>query len=167
MLHISLGSTTIVILDEEGTPRPPTVPGEVCIRGLNVTKGYKNITEANKAAFAFGCFHTGDVGYLDADDYLHLIGRIKELINRGEEKISPIEVDVVLLDHLDVAQAVAFGVPDNKYGEEINCAVIPREGTEIDEADVVRYCHKYLAAFKVPKRVFITDSLPKTATGKI
>ncbi|WOL02721.1 hypothetical protein Cni_G11440 [Canna indica] len=157
----------MVILDEEGTPRPPSVPGEVCIRGLNVTKGYKNNTEANKAAFAFGWFHTGDVGYLDADGYLHLIGRIKELINRGGEKISPIEVDAVLLDHPDVAQAVAFGVPDNKYGEEINCAVIPREGAEIDEADVVRHCLKYLAAFKVPKRVFITDSLPKTATGKI
>ncbi|KAG6513599.1 probable CoA ligase CCL9 [Zingiber officinale] len=157
----------MAILDEEGACRPPNVPGEVCIRGLNVTKGYKNNPEANKAAFAFGWFHTGDVGFLDEEGYLHLVGRIKELINRGGEKISPIEVDSVLLDHPDIADAVAFGVPDDKYGEEINCAVISREGAEIDEDEVVRHCRKNLAAFKVPKKVFITDSLPKTATGKI
>ncbi|KAK6155713.1 hypothetical protein DH2020_009961 [Rehmannia glutinosa] len=95
------------------------------------------------------------------------MARIKELINRGGEKISPIEVDAVLLSHPDVAQAVAFGVPDDKYGEEINCAVIPRDGSNLDEAEVSRFCKKNLAAFKVPKKVFITDSLPKTATGKI
>ncbi|KAL0400748.1 UNVERIFIED_CONTAM: Oxalate--CoA ligase [Sesamum latifolium] len=83
------------------------------------------------------------------------------------EKISPIEVDAVLLSHPDIAQAVAFGIPDDKYGEEINCAVIPREGSNLDEAEVARFCKKNLAAFKVPKKVFITDSLPKTATGKI
>ncbi|KAG6517770.1 probable CoA ligase CCL9 [Zingiber officinale] len=157
----------MAILDEEGSRRPAGEPGEVCIRGLNVTKGYKNNPEANKAAFAFGWFHTGDVGFLDTDGYLHLVGRIKELINRGGEKISPIEVDAVLLEHPNIAQAVAFGVPDDKYGEEINCAVIPRDGAEVDESEVVRHCRKNLAAFKVPKRVFITDSLPKTATGKI
>ncbi|THU47896.1 hypothetical protein C4D60_Mb09t20500 [Musa balbisiana] len=157
----------MAILDEEGARRPPNVPGEVCIRGPNVAKGYKNNPEANKAAFAFGWFHTGDVGFLDADGFLHLVGRIKELINRGGEKISPIEVDAVLLEHPDIAQGVAFGVPDDKYGEEINCAVIPREGADMEEAEVLRHCRKNLAAFKVPKRVFITDSLPKTATGKI
>ncbi|XP_042468711.1 probable CoA ligase CCL9 [Zingiber officinale] len=157
----------MAILDEEGCRRPAGEPGEVCIRGLNVTKGYKNNPEANKAAFAFGWFHTGDVGFLDSDGYLHLVGRIKELINRGGEKISPIEVDAVLLEHPNIAQAVAFGVPDDKYGEEINCAVIPRDGAEVDESEVVSHCRKNLAAFKVPKRVFITDSLPKTATGKI
>ncbi|MQL84174.1 hypothetical protein Taro_016683 [Colocasia esculenta] len=157
----------MAVLSEDGVPQPAEVPGEVCIRGSNVTKGYKNNPEANKAAFQFGWFHTGDVGFLDADGYLHLVGRIKELINRGGEKISPIEVDAVLLSHPDVAQAVAFGVPDDKYGEEINCAVIPKEGSEVDEAEVLRFCRKNLAGFKVPKRVFITDSVPKTATGKI
>ncbi|GJV13436.1 oxalate--CoA ligase, partial [Tanacetum coccineum] len=83
------------------------------------------------------------------------------------EKISPIEVDAVLLSHPDVSQAVCFGVPDDKYGEEINCAVIPREGSNLDEEEVSRFCKKNLAAFKVPKKVFITDSVPKTATGKI
>ncbi|KAG5228364.1 oxalate--CoA ligase [Salix suchowensis] len=104
--------------------------------------------------------------FLDEDGYLHLVGRIKELINRGGEKISPLEVDAVLLSHPDIAQAVAFGVPDEKYGEEINCAIIPREGLNIDEDEVLNFCKKNLATFKVPKKVFITDSLPKTATGR-
>ncbi|CAL0333267.1 unnamed protein product [Lupinus luteus] len=154
-------------LDETGRVLETGVTGEVCIRGENVTKGYKNNAEANTAAFQFGWFHTGDLGYFDSDGYLHLVGRIKELINRGGEKISPIEVDAVLLAHPDIAQAVAFGVPDAKYGEEINCAIIPREGSNIDEEEVLRFSKKNLASFKVPKKVYITDSLPKTATGKI
>lgn len=157
------------ILDENGVVQGPGSKGEVCIRGPNVTKGYKNNPEANKSAFQFGWFHTGDVGYFDEEGYLHLVGRIKELINRGGEKISPIEVDAVLLSHPDIAQAVAFGVPDDKYGEEINCAIIPREGAKIDEGDMISFCKKNLAGFKVPKKVFLTDSdsLPKTASGKI
>ncbi|KAK9103590.1 hypothetical protein Sjap_020844 [Stephania japonica] len=157
----------LAILDENGVELGEGVNGEVCIRGPNVTKGYKNNPGANKDAFQFGWFHTGDIGYLDSDGYLHLVGRIKELINRGGEKISPIEVDAVLLSHPDVAQAVAFGVPDDKYGEEINCAVIPREGSNIGEAEVLQFLKKNLASFKVPKKVFITDDLPRTATGKI
>ncbi|XP_057525941.1 oxalate--CoA ligase [Amaranthus tricolor] len=157
----------MAILDESGVVQGPRSKGEVCIRGPNVTKGYKNNPEANKSAFQFGWFHTGDVGFFDEDGYLHLVGRIKELINRGGEKISPIEVDAVLLSHPDVAQAVAFGVPDDKYGEEINCAIIPREGVELEEEQVTKFCKKNLAAFKVPKKVFIADFLPKTATGKI
>ncbi|XP_077241826.1 AMP-dependent synthetase and ligase family protein [Tasmannia lanceolata] len=157
----------MAILDENGNVQQAHVSGEVCIRGLNVTKGYKNNPEGNKAAYQFGWFHTGDVGFFDEDGYLHLVGRIKEMINRGGEKISPIEVDAVLLSHLDVAQAVAFGVPDDKYGEEIHCAIIPKEGSNIDEGEVVKFCKKNLASFKVPKKVFLTDSLPKTATGKI
>ncbi|KAG8390317.1 hypothetical protein BUALT_Bualt01G0071000 [Buddleja alternifolia] len=157
----------VAILNENGEQQGPNANGEVCIRGPNVTKGYKNNSEANKSAFQFGWFHTGDLGFLDSDGYLHLVGRIKELINRGGEKISPSEVDAVLLLHPDIAQAVAFGIPDDKYGEEINCAVIPREGSNLDETEVSRFCKKNLAAFKVPKKVFITDSLPKTATGKI
>ncbi|CAM8950398.1 unnamed protein product [Rhodiola kirilowii] len=157
----------LAILDENGIVQGPGKNGEICIRGANVTKGYKNNPEANKSAYQFGWFHTGDIGFLDEDGYLHLVGRIKELINRGGEKISPIEVDAVLLSHQDVAQAVCFGVPDDKYGEEINCAVIPREGSNLSEEDVIKFCKNNLAAFKVPKKVFLTDSVPKTATGKI
>ncbi|XP_062146328.1 probable CoA ligase CCL9 [Alnus glutinosa] len=157
----------MAVLDVNGVPQREGLSGEVCIRGPNVTKGYKNNPEANKSAFSLGWFHTGDIGFFDSDGYLHLVGRIKELINRGGEKISPIEVDAVLLSHPDIGQAVAFGVPDDKYGEEINCAIIPREGSHIDEEAVLQCCKKNLAAFKVPKKVFITDSLPRTATGKI
>ncbi|VFQ64101.1 unnamed protein product [Cuscuta campestris] len=157
----------MTILDENGRVKEVGVTGEVCIRGPNVTKGYKKNPEANESAFKFGWFHTGDLGYIDSEGYLHLVGRIKEMINRGGEKISPIEVDAVLISHPEIAQAVAFGVPDDKYGEEINCAVIPAEGSKIDEEEVLRFCKKNLAAFKVPKKVFLTDSLPKTATGKI
>lgn len=157
----------MAILDESGNVQPPQVSGEVCIKGPNVTKGYKNNPDANKAAYMFGWFHTGDLGFFDSDGYLHLDGRIKELINRGGEKISPIELDSILLSHPDINQAVAFGVPDEKYGEEINCAVIPKEGSTLSEEQVIEFCKKNVAAFKVPKKVFITDSLPKTATGKI
>ncbi|TVU16662.1 hypothetical protein EJB05_40237, partial [Eragrostis curvula] len=158
----------MALLDEDGNlVVEPGKPGEVCIRGANVTRGYKNNPEENEAAFRFGWFHTGDIGVVDDEGYLHLVGRIKELINRGGEKISPIEVDAVLLDHPAVKQAVSFAVPDDKYGEEINCAVIPREGLALAEEEVVAHCRKNLAAFKVPKKVYITDDLPKTATGKI
>jgi acyl-CoA synthetase (AMP-forming)/AMP-acid ligase II len=162
-----VGCLEVAILDEEGARVAPGKPGEVCVRGANVTAGYKGSPEANEAAFRFGWFHTGDIGVADEEGYLRLVGRIKELINRGGEKISPIEVDAVLLDHPAVKQAVSFGVPDDKYGEEINCAVIPREGSAIGEDDVVAHCRRNLASFKVPKKVFVTDDLPKTATGKI
>lgn len=166
----SVGKATgieLTILDENGVPQSQGCTGEVCIRGANVTKGYQNNPEANESAFQFGWFHTGDLGYLDEEGYLFLKGRIKELINRGGEKISPFEVDAVLLSHPFVAQAVAFAVPDEKYGEEVNAAVVPVEGVSIMEEDVISTCKKNLAAFKVPKRVFVTDSLPKTASGKI
>ncbi|XP_040379492.1 oxalate--CoA ligase [Oryza brachyantha] len=157
----------MAILDEEGRHVEAGKSGEVCVRGANVTSGYKGNPEANEAAFRFGWFHTGDIGVVDEEGYLRLVGRIKELINRGGEKISPIEVDSVLLGHPAIAQAVAFGVPDAKYGEEINCAVIPRDGVSLSEEEVVSYCRRNLAAFKVPKKVYIADELPKTATGKI
>ncbi|KAG7016870.1 Oxalate--CoA ligase [Cucurbita argyrosperma subsp. argyrosperma] len=157
----------MAILDENGVVQEANMKGEVCLKGPNVTNGYKGNPVANEEAFRYGWFHTGDIGFFDSDGYLHLVGRIKELINRGGEKISPIEVDAVLLAHPDVAQAVSFGVPDPKYGEEINCAIIRREGSKIEEEDVLRFCRNNLAAFKVPKKVFFTDSLPKTASGKI
>uniref|UniRef100_A0A453DIB3 4-coumarate--CoA ligase n=1 Tax=Aegilops tauschii subsp. strangulata TaxID=200361 RepID=A0A453DIB3_AEGTS len=162
------GSLEVAVLDEAGSQVPAGERGEVCIRGPNVTAGYKTADPgANEAAFLHGWFHTGDIGVMDGEGYVSLVGRIKELINRGGEKISPIEVDSVLLGHPDVAQAVSFGVPDEKYGEEIHCAVILRESVALGEEEVVAFCRKNLAAFKVPKKVYIAADLPKTATGKI
>jgi len=166
------GSVQVTVLDADNRAVPVGKVGEVCIRGPNVTAGYWNNPKANTEAFAGGWFHTGDQGWLDADGYLTLTGRIKELINRGGEKISPLEVDNVLLHHPAVAEACCFGAPDEKYGEVVAAAVVlhPDAGGaahEAIEADIKAHCSKTLSAFKVPIRVFVTKALPKGATGKI
>ena len=155
----------IVILDEEGNLLPPGTPGEVSIRGANVMHGYLNNAEANAAAFTRGYFRTGDQGFLDADGYLTLTGRLKELINRGGEKISPLEVDAVLLEHPAVAEAVCFAAPDPKYGEEVHAAVVLR--AEATAEEIQTFCRSRLADFKVPRRIHFTKQVPRTATGKI
>merc|ERR1719461_2197853 len=157
----------IAILSPEGKQLGVGEVGEVCIKGQNVTPGYHNRPEANEEAFAHGWFHTGDQGKLDEDGYLTLTGRLKELINRGGEKISPLEVDSALLAHAAVAEAVAFAAPDEKYGEEVNAAVVLKEGAAATESEVLAAVKERLGDFKVPKRLFISKSLPKTATGKI
>ena len=155
----------ITILDEQGVELPKGVQGEVSIRGRNVTKGYHNNPEANVSAFTNGWFRTGDQGFIDDDNYLTLTGRLKELINRGGEKISPLEVDAVMLEHPAVAEAVCFGVPDEKYGEEVHVAVVLKG--EADEEELIAFCRDRLADFKTPKKLYISDTLPRTATGKI
>ncbi len=128
-------------------------------------RGYRNNPEANAAAFIDGWFRTGDTGVLDGDGYLALIGRIKELINRGGEKISPAEIDAALLEHPAVAEAAAFGVPDAKYGEEVWAAVVLKGDATVEELQA--HCRSRMADFKVPKVIRITSALPKTATGKV
>ena len=155
----------IGIMDETGALLGPGAQGEVVIQGDNVTRGYHNNPEANAAAFADGWFRTGDQGVLDRAGYLTLVGRLKELINRGGEKISPREVDEALLSHPAVAEAVSFGVPDEKYGEEVAAAVVLK--TETKPADLTAHCEGRLAAFKVPKTIYVTREIPRTATGKI
>ncbi|SAL95734.1 hypothetical protein [Absidia glauca] len=157
----------IAILNDQGDP---VEEGEVCIRGLNVTKGYLNRPEATAEAFTKdGYFRTGDQGKKDKDGYLVLTGRIKELINRGGEKISPLEVDAILLSHPDVSEAVSFGVPDEMYGQEIHAAVVLKSSAAAAsvEKDLQAYVNSKAAKFKVPKRIYVTDHLPKTGTGKI
>ncbi len=155
----------IVILDDQGAILPIGQQGEVSIRGKNVTHGYLNNPEANQSSFTNGYFRTGDQGILDAEGYLILTGRLKELINRGGEKISPLEVDAVLLEHPAVAEAVSFGAPDAKYGEEVHAAVVLK-GTAT-AAEIQGFCKERLADFKVPKVIHIADAVPRTATGKI
>jgi acyl-CoA synthetase (AMP-forming)/AMP-acid ligase II len=155
----------IAILDDKGQILPAGVQGEVSIRGTNVMHGYLNNPEANTASFCNGYFRTGDQGFLDEHGYLKLTGRLKELINRGGEKISPLEVDAVLLEHPAVAEAVSFAAPDAKYGEEVHAAVVLR--TTATPAEIQAHCSKRLADFKVPKVIHITQVVPRTATGKI
>jgi len=156
----------ISIRDDQGRELAPGERGEVCIQGPNVITGYENNPEANATAFfEGGWFRTGDQGTLDADGYLTLVGRLKELINRGGEKISPREIDEVLLTHPAVAEAVCFGVPHQTWGEEVAAAVVLRE--PVAEADLHAFCKERLAEFKRPKQIHITETIPRTATGKI
>ena len=155
----------IAIMDESGTVLPVLERGEVVIRGPNVTKGYANNPKANAEAFVNGWFRTGDQGFLPANRYLTLTGRLKELINRAGEKISPLEVDAVLLQHPAVGEAVSFGAPDKKYGEVVHAAVVLKSDCRIE--DIQSFCWDHLADFKVPERIYVADALPRTATGKI
>jgi acyl-CoA synthetase (AMP-forming)/AMP-acid ligase II len=149
----------------------PSDVGEVVISGPNVTPGYEGNPEANAKSFfeAEGrrWFRTGDQGTFDAEGYLTLTGRLKEIINRGGEKVSPLEVDGVLSAHPAVAQVVTFALPHPKLGEEVAAAVVLREGAEADEAGIRAFAGERLAAFKVPRKVVILDEIPKGATGKL
>ncbi|KAI8143464.1 hypothetical protein BJV82DRAFT_514917 [Fennellomyces sp. T-0311] len=158
----------VVILNEKGDP---VEEGEVCIRGANVTRGYLNNPKATAESFTKeGYFRTGDQGKKDKDGYLILTGRIKELINRGGEKISPLELDAVLLSAPGVAEAVSFAVPDPIYGQEVHAAVVLKNKNDNHtavERELQAFCQTKLAKFKIPKRIYVTDVMPKTATGKI
>ncbi len=155
------------IMDEGGQLLPPGVKGEVVVRGPNVVDGYENNPEANAAAFVDGWFRTGDQGYLDEDGYLCLTGRMKELINRGGEKISPLEIDDVLLRHPAVAEALAFAVPHPTLGEEVHAAIVLREGMTASERELRDHCAGFLADFKIPRAIHILNALPRGATGKL
>jgi len=155
----------VAIMNDAGTLLPVGSPGEVVVRGNNVTRGYHNNPEANQAAFTNGWFRTGDRGVLDGEGYLTLIGRIKELINRGGEKISPLEIDAALLTHPAVAEAACFGAPDAKYGEEVHAAVVAR--AELSVAQLQKHCEDRLADFKIPKVIHFVKELPKGPTGKV
>ena len=155
----------ISIMDTEGRHLAAGERGEVVIQGPNVTQGYENNPEANASSFTDGWFRTGDQGFLDENGYLTLTGRLKEMINRGGEKISPREIDEVLLTHPAVAEAVCFGTPHATWGEEVAAAVVTRE--TISEQDLLAFCKERLADFKRPKQIHIVDAIPRTATGKI
>jgi acyl-CoA synthetase (AMP-forming)/AMP-acid ligase II len=154
----------ITIRDEKGAALPTGARGEVAIAGDSVTPGYDNNPEATAAAFIGPWLRTGDEGWIDADGFLTLAGRIKEMINRGGEKISPPEVDAVLSAHPAVAEAVCFGVPDEKYGEEIHAAVVLKAA--VSDQELMAFCSDRVARFKVPKRIYVVSDLPRTATGK-
>jgi acyl-CoA synthetase (AMP-forming)/AMP-acid ligase II len=139
----------------------------VAIRGATVVDGYENNPAANEAAFTAGWFRTGDEGMLDDDGYLFLTGRLKEQINRGGEKISPLEVDEVLLRHPAVAEAVTFAIPHDKLGEEVGAAVVLVDGESVTEGELKQYVRSHLAAFKVPKQIVFVTEVPKGATGKL
>ncbi len=157
----------MAILDSQGNLLGDDAVGEICIRGPNVTAGYENNPKATAEAFAHGWFHTGDQGMRDADGYYRITGRLKEIINRGGEKISPREVDEVLMDHPAVAQVVTFAMPHPKLGEEVAAAVVLREGKAASERELRDFCATRLADFKVPRKLVFLKEIPKGATGKL
>jgi acyl-CoA synthetase (AMP-forming)/AMP-acid ligase II len=157
----------VAVMDEAGKLLPADAIGEIVIRGANVTPGYKNNAMANAAAFTNGWFRTGDQGVMDADGYFRLTGRLKEIINRGGEKISPREVDEVLLDHPAVAQVVTFGVPHPKLGEDVAACIVLADGAVADEKSIRTFVAGRLADFKVPRTVVFVKEIPKGATGKL
>ncbi|EAA31566.3 putative fatty acid transporter FAT2 [Neurospora crassa] len=160
----------VVILDDKDNILPDGQEGEISIRGENVTKGYLNNPEANASSFTRkgGYFRTGDQGKKDEDGYIVITGRIKELINKGGEKISPIELDNVLTRHPAVSEAVSFAIPDEMYGQEVAVAIVLKPGQQkVDAEEFKQWVGSKLAKFKVPKKIYFTDVMPKTATGKI
>ncbi|HXC80194.1 MAG TPA: acyl--CoA ligase [Candidatus Acidoferrum sp.] len=155
----------IGIMTDKGELLPQGSNGEVVIRGPNVTDGYSNNPEANAASFVDGWFRTGDQGTLDAGGYLSLIGRLKEMINRGGEKIAPREIDDVLMQHPAVGEAVAFGAPHPSWGEEVVAAVVLK--APVAERELIAFARERLADYKVPRKLYIVDKIPTTATGKV
>lgn len=156
----------VAIMDAAGELLAPGAIGEVVIRGPNVTAGYVSNPEANAAAFTNGWFRTGDQGLTDADGYLFLQGRLKELINRGGEKISPVEIDEVLMDHPAVVQALTFALPHPTLGEEVAAAVVLTSSDAVTERALRKFVAGRLAAYKCPRRIIFLETIPKGATGK-
>lgn len=157
----------IAVMDNDGKLLSPGETGEIVIRGTCVTAGYANNPEANAASFTNGWFRTGDRGHTDADGYVHITGRIKEMINRGGETIAPREIDDVLLEHAAVAQAVAFSVPHPSLGEDVAAAVVLHEANAASEQELRKFAFERLAPAKVPSRIIMVTSIPKGPTGKL
>ena len=157
----------VAIMGSDGSLLASGETGEIVIRGPNVTAGYENNPSANAEAFSHGWFRTGDQGVMDAEGYVSITGRLKEIINRGGEKISPREVDEILMDHPAVAQVVCFGMPHAKLGEEVAAVVVLREGQQASERDLQAFVASRAADYKVPKKILFMDEIPKGATGKL
>ena len=165
------------LLHDLGSAHLGGFEGEVCVAGPCVTAGYlmrdHMSQDPNIEAFSLPTapvgrmLRTGDKGYVDADGYLQLVGRFKEIINRGGEKIAPKEVDDVLMDHPAVAQAVTFAMAHASLGEEVAAAVVAVDGAEVDAATLRKFCGERLAAFKVPREIVVVPEIPKGPTGKL
>ena len=157
----------ICIMNDKNKKLPQGEIGEICIKGDNVTNGYENNPEANKQSFVNDWFRTGDEGFFDEDGYLKISGRLKEIINKGGEKISPLEVDNILMDFPPIDQALCFGYKDKMLGEDIAVAIKLKENKSCTEDDIKSYANEKLAKFKTPKKIFIVEDIPKGATGKL
>lgn len=159
-------SGTVIVAGSEGNNLPPGEKGEIWVRGPNVMTGYLNGMELNQAAFSNGWFRTGDIGSFDEDGFLMIHDRIKELINRGGEKISPFEIEAIILKHPDVLETVAFAVPHPRLGEDVAVAVVLRPGATLSPDEFRRFMSAQVSWSKVPRKVYIMESIPKGLGGK-
>jgi len=155
------------VVDEEDREVPDGTLGEIVLRGENILKGYYKNDAANAAAFRNGWFHTGDIGYRDADGFYYIVDRKSDMIIRGGENIYPREIDEVLYQHPAIAAAAAVGVPDKLYGEDVAAVVVLKPGANVSEQDVIEFCKARLADYKCPKTVRFVDDIPKGPTGKL
>jgi oxalate---CoA ligase len=157
----------IAVMSPDGRLLAAGEVGEVVIRGANVIRGYRNNPEADRDSFTAGWFRTGDQGVLDRDGYLTLTGRLKEIINRGGEKVAPLEVDHVLSAYPAVALALTFAMPHARLGEEVAAAIVLRAGARASADEIQAFAAEHLAGFKVPRRIVFLDEIPKGPTGKL
>jgi long-chain acyl-CoA synthetase len=168
----SIGKTllkcnTIEIFDEQGRALPTGQQGEIVVKGPTLMKGYWNLPEETAKAIRNGWLHTGDIGYMDEDGYFYITGRKKDIIIRGGENVSPVEVEEAIMRHPAVVEAGVVGIPDVTYGEEIKAFVVTRPDKHVREEELVAFCKGYLPTFKLPKKVQFTESLPKNLLGKV
>ena len=162
-----LGNSRLAIVDENGRPLPAGCEGEIIVSGPKVFEGYENNAAANAAAFIDGWFRVGDLGYFDKDGYLFLTGRIKEVINRGGQKIMPGEIDAAIMAHPAVAAAVAFPVPHQTLGDDIAAAVVLKPDAALNQKALADFLRARLGDAKVPRRLLFVHEIPKGTTGKI
>ncbi len=157
----------IKVVDGEGRRLPPGKAGKIFIKGPSILTGYWKDPQATKEVIRDGWLDTGDLGYLDEDSYLFLSGREKEIIIRGGENITPLEIEAVIEGHPKVSEAAVIGVPDLEWGEVIRAIVVPKAGEEVKEEEIIAYCDQRLASYKRPASVIFIDSLPKSPIGKV
>jgi acyl-CoA synthetase (AMP-forming)/AMP-acid ligase II len=155
------------VVGPDGRPLGPTERGELCMRSPQVVKGYWNDEAATKASFQDGWFHSGDVGFIDAEGFVHVVDRIKDVVIRGGENVYCLEVEAVLQEHPDVADVTVVGLDERAMGERVCAVVVPRPGATVDLAGLRAFAADRLARFKSPEALYVTDELPRTATGKV
>ncbi|MBM3485639.1 MAG: AMP-binding protein [Alphaproteobacteria bacterium] len=159
--------STVAVVDADGRPRGPLEDGEIVVQGDDVFAGYLDDPAATSAVMRHGWFHTGDLGHFDADGYLVVRGRIKDMINRGGEKIAPTEVEAALIHHPAVYEAAAFALPHPTLGEEVAAAVVLRAGGRATEAEILAVARLHLAPFKLPRRIMFRAALPRGGSEKV